>query len=477
MDAACKVVQARDDVVVDAEWKRHSSAMLAKDTEGKILKRIRVLSDSGVSPEVICGIMGVQSYEGGCTCPSDLTPFHALSKTIRALISDGSGTSASEVESSLSCTSKDSVSLLELGRRTRMKKRRKTSVKASMMMSGDMLKSCATADRGGGKGTVGNIVKQTKQDTEKDAQRADRATGRVMTGTLWSIFNIRKHSKTFSMKLTGTGIVIGAASTPVALAFGIVWGTFKTIGEEFKNWNEINTCELIMEKAYKALTTPEPSPGGATVWDRVTSSPYWEKYERAMEDLVGGTFNVDREQAPIPELLESSTFKSTVRFLLNVVPIPGPDAVVAAAKEGFDHFFRKGLSDTTKYRTIAVLYMLRAFYAEALLRHEVGTGERKTGNYLDVFHDELLELVGYMNSDRGTGGFLGWDVACIGVRAGKVDGDQKEYCQLLNAFTDAQSAFVETYLNVNHESDVHLRGGGDGAHSDDHGRGSKSPDD
>ena len=101
MDAACKVMQARDEVVVDAEWKRHSSAMLAKDTEGKILKRIRVLSDSGVSPEVICSIMGVQSDEGGCTCPSDLTPFHALGETLRALSSDRSGTSASEVESSL----------------------------------------------------------------------------------------------------------------------------------------------------------------------------------------------------------------------------------------------------------------------------------------------------------------------------------------------------------------------------------------
>ena len=98
--AACKVVQA-DDEVVDAEWKLHSSAMLAKDSDGEILSRIQSLSESGVSPKLICGFMGVQSSQGGCVCPLDLTSFHALGETLRDLSSDRSGTSASEVESSL----------------------------------------------------------------------------------------------------------------------------------------------------------------------------------------------------------------------------------------------------------------------------------------------------------------------------------------------------------------------------------------
>ena len=300
--AACKVVQAKDEVV-DAEWKLHSSAMLAKDTEGEILKQIRGLSDSGVSPEVICGFMGVQSYQGGCVCPSDLTQFDTLGETLRALSSNRSGTSESEVESSLNCAPRDSVSLLELGRRTRMKKRRKASAKASMMMT---FEGC-NGDRGKDKkkdDTVGKVVKEIRPESDRMQRRADQATGLVMSAI---------------------GAGIGLACPPCGIAFRVIWGLFDYMLSEFSDEYERAICKDIMEKAHRALSLKLPVVSRTaemmSVWDLMRASPKWDKYVEAASALVNGAYVVGRE-TPVPDPLRRSKIKSTVSFILNVAPIP-----------------------------------------------------------------------------------------------------------------------------------------------------------
>ena len=302
MNAACKVVQAGHEVV-DAEWKLHSSAMIAKDTEGEILKQIQHLSsNAGISPAMICGFMGVKSHQGGCVCPLNLAPFHRLGTTMSSLSSDRGGSSLSAIESALSCpATRDSVSLLELGRRTRIKKRRRTSSKTSLIMR---FEGC-DGNRGKGRkddSAVDKVVREIRPNSDLTSKRADGVTGLVMGGI---------------------GIGIGAACPPCGVAFGIVWGMFNFIGNEFGEAYEREICEEIMEKAHRALSTKQPlrsSNEKVCVWDLMHRSPMWPKYVRAVHDLGDGTFVGD--EAPIPDPLSRSSIKSTVNFLLNVVPKP-----------------------------------------------------------------------------------------------------------------------------------------------------------
>lgn len=128
------------------------------------------------------------------------------------------------------------------------------------------------------------------------------------------------------------------------------------------------------------------------------------------------------------------------------------------------------LSDKKAYRTATVMYMLQAFYAEALLREtrlEVKTHDWDRDHHtrehyflnLDVFGRYLRDkLVFKLNAKRGTPGLHGLDLMCgMAGRPGKVGGCPIEYERLIKTFNDAQRAFVETYLWQS-DRDSRLRG-------------------
>ena len=145
----------------------------------------------------------------------------------------------------------------------------------------------------------------------------------------------------------------------------------------------------------------------------------------------------------------------------------------------FDEALESLLSDRQAYRTTTVLYLLQAFYGEALLREsspEVKLHDpeayssfevtERRGRYkyflnMDVFHEYLVcKLVFKLNAKRGTPGCHGLDIACgTAGRPGKVAGCPEEYKKLVQAFKDAQTDFVERYIRVDPERDARLRGG------------------
>ena len=155
----------------------------------------------------------------------------------------------------------------------------------------------------------------------------------------------------------------------------------------------------------------------------------------------------------------------------------------AAAVEGaqclteglFDEAVQHLLSDRKAYRTTTVLYLLQAFYAEAVLRESspevkiydwthVTKGQKSDHYFLnmDVFGTYISgKLIEKLNAYRGAPGMHGLDIACgTAGRPGKVKGCPEEHRRLLKAFKDAQDFFVKKYLRVDHERDARLRGGG-----------------
>ena len=179
-EASCRVVQARDEVV-DADWKLHSAAMISKDSNA-LLKEIQNLVSQNIGPNVICGYMGVKSHEGGCVCPMDLEPFKNLG-TIMTSVRDssGSGSTTTDVISALDCPaveSSSSISLLELARKTKMRRSRRTSSKALLMdVEGCGGRRKEEEDDGD---TVRDIVARVKPGTGKYKKKADQATGLIM---------------------------------------------------------------------------------------------------------------------------------------------------------------------------------------------------------------------------------------------------------------------------------------------------------
>ena len=316
IDAACKVAQAKNDEIVDAEWKLHSAAMLAKDRKDRVLNQIRDLSDSGVSAKLICGFLGVTSHDGGCVCPLDLAPFHQLGETLRTLSSDNTGSSLHSVKSALSCNSKDSVSLLELGRRTRLKKQKTTTTSALIMMGFDG--GCTGSRRE----NDGDQVKNIKNAIIPGAQRTK---------------DIADAASAAAMALIGGAI--GVACLPCATIFTIVWGTLNSIAKGADEDHEKLICQRVIELAHRALTTKQfliaPDEHGAiregkeddrkiSVWDLLRTRKRAEAYVHAVNDLGGSVLDAENgSDPPVPELLQGSDVKSTVNFLLNVVPIPG----------------------------------------------------------------------------------------------------------------------------------------------------------
>jgi hypothetical protein len=185
-----------------------------------------------------------------------------------------------------------------------MKRRRKASAKASMMMS---FEGCG-GDRGKGKkkdSTVDKIVKEIRPESDRRQHRYDQATGAVMTGI---------------------GFGIGLACPPCAVAFRIIWGIFDFLLSEITEENEKQICEAIMEKAHRAMSTKLPvasrNAAERSVWDLLNQSPDWAKYVKAVDELVEGSRKKIGRETPEPDPLERTETKSTVSFLLNVIPTP-----------------------------------------------------------------------------------------------------------------------------------------------------------
>ena len=130
------------------------------------------------------------------------------------------------------------------------------------------------------------------------------------------------------------------------------------------------------------------------------------------------------------------------------------------------------LTDREVFRTVTVMYMLQAFYAEGLLRstgildgksHEWVRDPATREHYflnLEVFHNYLRDkLVFKLNSERSLPGFHGLDLMCgMAGRPGKVAGCPVEYKKLLKAFNSAQDGFVQNYIHGRRRRDASLRG-------------------
>jgi hypothetical protein len=179
-DAACRVVQARGEVV-DADWKLHSAAMISRDSDNTLLKEIENLVSKNINAELICGYMGVTSHKGGCTCPLSLESFENLKRIIdKVRDSSGSGSTPTDVISALNCPedSSTTTSLLELGRRTKARRKRKTSSKALLMVTDT---DCTSGREKEDKDkTASGIVEQVKPNSGAFKAKANTATSLVI---------------------------------------------------------------------------------------------------------------------------------------------------------------------------------------------------------------------------------------------------------------------------------------------------------
>ena len=122
-----------------------------------------------------------------------------------------------------------------------------------------------------------------------------------------------------------------------------MWGTLSSIAKQADENHEKHICEIVIELAYKALTTKQsliaPDEHRAfregkeddqkSVWDLLRTRSRAEAYVRAVNDLGGSVLDAENgRDPPVPEPLQRSEVKSTVNFLLNVMPIPGVGKVV-----------------------------------------------------------------------------------------------------------------------------------------------------
>ena len=147
------------------------------------------------------------------------------------------------------------------------------------------------------------------------------------------------------------------------------------------------------------------------------------------------------------------------------------EATQFLAESMFHEAIEELLTDKHVFRTVTVMYMLQAFYAEGLVR-STGVLEGKSHDWvrdpkthehyflnLEVFHRYLRDkLVFKLNSERSKPGLHGLDLVCgMAGRPGKVAGCPVEYKKLLKAFNSAQDGFVDYYIH-GRGRDARLRG-------------------
>ena len=188
-----------------------------------------------------------------------------------------------------------------------------------------------------------------------------------------------------------------------------------------------------------------------------------ENYETYISVVKGLGYALSEDESP--SLREPDKFKKAMGFLVSFAPFQL--GTLAEMTEVF--------SDINDYRKFTVMYLIRCFYLEALIRNSVSESDgtqifeaasndvrdpgddekwkyREDGlekNWLnvDVFRnfleDDLLQM---LNAKRGRDCLAGADLlpCCVDRKsAGEVKGDQKEFEELKHQFTKLTKTFTK----------------------------------
>ena len=468
---ACSVLKNRDDAV-DAAWKLHSSAFLAKDGSGRIASEIKSLTDQGIDPRMICGVMGVQSSSDGCACPAThlLKLYEGLESAINMVRDDAVGKSPSDVAAALNCEPTSS-SLLELARRVnRVYMRRR---KAAIQIQNTNM---CTGERGKGEKNI------KVMDTVKYIQPRETSKRKIGSAAL-------------GVGSTGVGIGLTILNPIAGAIFGICWGALSFMGGEKSEEKERAILRQILERAHYVLNAKMRFRGEQmSILDLAKTCAGYAGYKRAVKDLGMSFDNMQRQEAnslgtDAPPAMQHSKAISVTNFLLELSPIPG-------LQTGLQLVLDDVLSDVYSNRAITVMYLMHCFYLEALIRNEydpdafsdiesarrrpiseqpnpahgdVRSDDRDGWKYnrygyekiwlnMDVFEhfleDDLLEFLN--GEDRGNAFCGGVDnLCCAGGRKGSSSGGSKEECESLKKkFRNLRLEFLQEYIVNGHDDEI-----------------------
>eukprot|EP00939_MAST-03C_sp_MAST-3C-sp1_P000848 g848.t1 len=267
LDAKKRDPNAETMSVRDEEWKLHSLRVFA--TNGGIdsgnvnglIEQVQSLIEGKTDLEAdnilhnVCGVLGATASP--CTCPADLTKYEALIDVLKQAVARSAKSGDVEI-STTSSLEDNSMSLLEMGRRTLRRKKRQ-SARATMKLELLGLSECAGARK--------DKLRPHEDPVDRITDRVDKREG------------LKRKVGNF-----GVGAVLGGATTAIATAkvsgpFMVIYHILTYLGAEFlEEWDSIIARDIVESVIVMIRAN----------WATLQSMQYKASYDTIADLTLGG---------------------------------------------------------------------------------------------------------------------------------------------------------------------------------------------